>query len=136
MTSDTGELRPSTPTRRPDTARPREGREEVEPPSGDELAAIETHLATLPLHSGARVRHEAGLGLTLIEGQRQGAGFDYGAVIRWPAGQWEERLARFERSARGRNGWPSLLVAHGLAEPADLEERLAGRGWTQVVAET
>ena len=90
----------------------------------------------MPLHSGARVRHEPGLGLTLIEGQRQGAGFDYGAVIRWPAGQWEERLEQFERFPRGRNGWPSLLVAHGLAEPADLEERLVGRGWTRVVAET
>lgn len=97
---------------------------------------MESHLAALPRHSGARLLHDDELGLVLIEGQHPGASFGYGAVVRWPDEGWSERLARFEHRQRDAGEWPSLVLAEGLTRPHDLAGRLAALGWTSIAKET
>ena len=64
------ELRPPTPARRPESARPRTETEHshpepdaepeivIDPPTPEELQAIQAHLASLPVHAGATARWE------------------------------------------------------------------------------
>jgi ribosomal protein S18 acetylase RimI-like enzyme len=114
----------------------RERVEDVVPPSAAELAAIEVHLASLPLHSGASVRRNDDLDMLLVESPEPGVGYGYGAVVRWPGQEWTERITAFEHAQRNAGAWPSLLVAQDLAQPADLDARLAARGWASVAEET
>ena len=134
---DSGELRPAVPTRRPETARGRDsGAAALEPPSPEELQAMERHLASLPVHSGARVHEDEELGLLLVRTESPGQGLDYAAAVRWPEAEWQARLAAVERRARDDGTWPSLLLADGLTRPADLPGRLAYAGWTELGRET
>ena len=61
------QLRPTTPARRPETARRRANDEPVvDPPTTERLERIQRHLVSLPLHSGAKVRDDPDLGLLLV----------------------------------------------------------------------
>lgn len=128
-----GELRPAAPARRPETARGRDsGDAALEPPSPQDLQAMERHMASLPVHSGARVHDDRELGLLLIRTEPPGQGLDYAAVVRWTGSDWERCLAAVERRARLEGTWPSLLLADGLTRPADLPASLASLGWTEL----
>jgi ribosomal protein S18 acetylase RimI-like enzyme len=132
-----GELRPSTPARRPETARPRAAdHPAIEPPTPDETERIERHLASLPAHSGAEVADARDLGVVLVRSDGDGIGFNYGALPRWPAGGWQVALDRFADSMRARGAWPSLLVADRPDRPSGPSEALPGLGWRPVHRET
>jgi GNAT superfamily N-acetyltransferase len=131
------ELRPSSPLRRPDSARPREDPgPQVEPPSVKELEAIERHLATLPEWEGGRVEVDEALGVTLVHGPGLGPDLSYAALMRWSAATWPERLQAVSRRMRVEGSWPSLLWCDGLDQPADLPAELERRGWVRALAET
>jgi ribosomal protein S18 acetylase RimI-like enzyme len=131
------ELRPRTPARRPETARPREDSEPViEPPSAAELERIERHLVSLPLHSGARLVEDPALGALLIRQRGRGPGGNYAAMPRWTAGGWRESLLLVDRTLEGWGEWPSLLVADRLDRPIGLAEAIADQGWSAVLRET
>ncbi|CAN5736903.1 hypothetical protein BH24CHL8_BH24CHL8_10390 [soil metagenome] len=97
---------------------------------------MERHLASLPVHSGARFEEDAELGSLLIRADPAGQGLDYAAAVRWPEAEWQTRLAAVERRARAAGTWPSLLLSEGLTRPAALPDRLAGLGWTELGRET
>ncbi len=130
-------MRPSQPTRRPETARSRDDREgRLETPSAEELDVMERHLAALPVHSGGRADMDRETGVLLIRADPPGRGLDYAAAVRWSGDEWAARLAAMQRRARQEGRWPSLLVADGLTRPTDLAVRLADAGWTKLVGET
>lgn len=95
---------------------------------------MERHLASLPLHSGARVTDDAELEMLLVRGEMSVPGLDYGAAVRWPEVS-EARVALFEARVRADGSWPSLLVADGIA-PRGLTELLASLGWSESGRET
>lgn len=97
---------------------------------------MERHLASLPIHGGGRVLDEVALDVLLVRSASAGQGLDYAAAVRWPESEWPERLEAMERRARDDGTWPSLLLADGLTRPADLPDRLAGLGWTELARET
>ena len=131
------ELRPATPARRPETARPREDAEvTVEPPSPDDLARIERHLASLPLHSGAEVLDDPNLGVVLVRALGAGIGLNYGALPRWSAEGWRAALDRLAAKMRSAGEWPSLLVADRLDRPLGLAGQLPSAGWSAAGRET
>jgi ribosomal protein S18 acetylase RimI-like enzyme len=131
------ELRPETPPRRPETARPRHGDEPtIEPPDAAELAAFERHLVGLPSHSGATVTDRPDLGATLVTGPLRGPAFEYAGAIRWDDASWRDRLGAVTREQRRIGAWPSLLVADGLTTPSSLADELLREGWTEVERET
>ena len=99
------ERRPDAPVRRPDTARPREDAvPEIEPPSAEELAAMERHLVTLPAQEGARASHDDDLGVTFVRGPGKGPDSTYAALPRWSADAWRDALA--DTCARMRSEMP------------------------------
>lgn len=127
------ELRPRTPTKRPDTARPRTSGKDVDiPPTPAEIAAIERHLASLPVHSGGRLVDDPALGVLMVRAAGGEHSLDYGALARWtePAGMLDAVEARF----REVGAWPCLLVARETA-PDGLIEDLERRRWHPVAPE-
>ncbi|MDQ3407995.1 MAG: GNAT family N-acetyltransferase [Chloroflexota bacterium] len=129
-------MRPSAPTRRPESAQSRRDDEASPEPSAQELDDIERHLAALPLHAGGRAWQDDDLGLLIVRVEPPGQGHDLAAMVRWPAGELRDRLAALERHARADGTWPSLLLAEGLSRPADLPARVAEAGWSQLRQET
>ena len=131
------ELRPESPVRRPDTARPREDEPpQVDPPSPDELEAIQRHLVTLPGQEGASVSTDDELGLTMVRGPGSGADVTYAAMPRWSADDWPERLAATRDRMRRDGAWPSLLLCDRLDRPPGMEAELERSGWMRVASET
>ena len=138
------ELRPSTPVRRPETARPREDEvgaadaagPEIAPPTPDEIAAIQRHLASLPVHAGATVTHDAVLGVLLCRQDGAGPAGNYAAMPRWKPMAWRQSLNGVTQLVRRTGSWPSLLVADRLDRPVGLGEALGRIGWHAVQRET
>ncbi len=131
------ELRPDSPLRRPDTARPRaEPRPEVEPPTLEELTAIQRHLVILPEWEGGRVEDDASLDVTFVRGPGDGPDLSYAAQPRWSAEAWPERLDRVSRRMQHDGVWPSLLWCDGLDRPPGLDRELVRLGWVRVLGET
>lgn len=131
------ELRPETPARRPETARPREDAEpEVAPPSPDELMAILRHLASLPVHAGATITEDARLGVHLIRHDGAGPAGNYAALPRWTSQAWRQSLAQVVQLYRRWGTWPTLLVADRLDRPIGLGSALERIGWRPVHRET
>jgi ribosomal protein S18 acetylase RimI-like enzyme len=131
------ELRPDSPLRRPETARPREATvPRVEPPSGAELAAVQRHLVALPEWEGGRVGADEALGVTLVRGPGNGPDTSYAAMPRWSAADWPERLRGVSERMRAEGAWPSLLWCDGLDRPPGLDLELERRGWVRALGET
>ncbi len=131
------ELRPESPLRRPDSARPRgQAVAPVPPPTGAELAAIHRHLVTLPGQEGAIVEYDAELGVTFVRGSGAGADLTYAALPRWEGASWSERLAAVRARMLDQNTWPSMLLTDRLEQPRDLPAELEHLGWVAVMSET
>lgn len=131
------ELRPQTPVRRPETARPRhEAVPEVDPPRDDELEAMQRHLVLLPGQEGGTVRHDRELGVTLVHGAGSGPDVTYAAMPRWDVQRWPEQLAATSERMRLDGAWPSLLVCDRFDRPSHLAEALEREGWVRVSSET
>ena len=131
------DLRPTTPARRPETARPREDAEPaIDPPSIAELGAIEAHLACLPVHAGATATHDERLGAILVRRDGAGPAGNYVALPRWTAQAWRQSLARTVQLYRRWGTWPTILVADRLDRPIGLGTALERIGWHAVQRET
>ena len=131
------ELRPTSPLRRPQTARPRqETVPQVEPPSTAELEAIQRHLVTLPGQEGATITLDGELGVVLVRGPGSGPDATYAAMPRWGATTWPDRLDAVVERMRADGSWPSLLLCDHLDRPAGLAPELERRGWVDAVSET
>ena len=131
------ELRPDSPVRRPDTARPREDAiPEVAPPSDAELDAIRRHLVTLSGQEGAEVSVDDELRVTFVRGPGSGPDLTYAALPRWDADTWPEALAAVRSHMLDEGSWPSLLLCDGLELSGALEGELERRGWMRAAGET
>ncbi len=131
------ELRPDSPIRRPDSARPREeALPEIDPPSLDELEAIHRHLVVLPGQEGAEVTDDEELRITFVRGPGSGPDLTYAARPRWDAVTWADALARVRVRMLDENTWPSLLLTDRLEHPPELPAELERQGWMPVVSET
>jgi ribosomal protein S18 acetylase RimI-like enzyme len=147
------ELRPSSPVRRPDTARPRSADahedaevaaqpQEVGPPPSvapvtlDELARIQRHMASLPLHSGAAVDQDDALGVLMVRRPGAGAALNYAAMPRWDASTWRSSLDRVTETMRREGSWPSVLLADRLDRPPGMDETMGSFGWRRLLGET
>ncbi len=130
------ELRPDTPLRRPEGARPRgDVPPEVEPPAVQELEAIARHLVTLPGQEGAQVSTDAELGVTFVRGPGSGPDLTYAALPQWDERSWPEALAAVRRRMLDQNTWPSLLLSDRLEHPPELPAELRRTGWAAVMSE-
>lgn len=124
--------------RRPDTARPREDVEtegSMAAPSAVELDAIERSQVEWATILGAEVDDDPDLGAVLIRYRDLGPGLNVAARIRWAPADVAARLAELQARLKSADRWPSIVVSEGLAEPADLPERLAAAGWAPVGGE-
>ena len=131
------DLRPTTPARRPESARPREEAEPaIDPPTPDELAAIEAHLASLPVHQGATATADERLGALVVRHDGAGPAGNYIAMPRWTAQAWRQSLARSVQLYRRHGTWPTILVADRLDRPIGLGTALERIGWHAVQRET
>jgi ribosomal protein S18 acetylase RimI-like enzyme len=140
------ELRPATPVRRPETARPRTADEEthdhaepeivIDPPTAAEIDAIQRHLACLPIHSGASATLEPAMGALLVRQPGAGPAGNYAAMPRWKPQSWQPSLSRLVHLYRRYGDWPSLLVADELDQPRNLGGALRRMGWHAVQHET
>ncbi|MFN8620706.1 MAG: GNAT family N-acetyltransferase [Chloroflexota bacterium] len=137
------ELRPATPARRPETSRPRTSDEHVhddeihiDPPTAEELEAMELHLASLPVHSGASATWEKVIGALIVTQAGAGPAGNYAALPRWRAQSWHQSLNQVTQLVRRTGSWPSVLVADALDKPAALGDALRRIGWHAVQRET
>jgi ribosomal protein S18 acetylase RimI-like enzyme len=101
----------------------------------DEMARIERHLASLPVHAGATVEEDASLGVLLVRQPSEGPAWNYAALPRWSAEGWREQLGRVVEWFTDCGAWPSLLVADRLDRPIGLGAALESAGWSAVVSE-
>ncbi len=142
------ELRPSSPVRRPDTARPRtadvhehgpttpvEPPPSVDPVSIEELVRIERHMASLPVHVGAEVTQDDALGVLMIRQRGAGAAVNYAAMPRWEASTWRASIDRLGDVMRADGSWPSLLLADRLDRPPGLVDVMPSLGWRRLLGE-
>lgn len=130
------ELRPDSPLRRPEAARPRaEVTPAVEPPTVGELKAIALHLVTLPGQEGATVSSDDELGVTFVRGPGSGPDLTYAALPRWDEATWAASLAAVRHRMLDQNTWPSLLLTDRLEHPPGLPAELHRSGWTPVMSE-
>lgn len=127
-----GPVRPVSARRRQDA--PVE-HDESAPPTPQELDAIERHRVDWVALLGASVTRDDGLRATLVTHDRPGSALNYAAAVRWSADDVEARLAEVAARLRARGAWPSVFVADGVSEPADLPERLRAAGWVAVGGE-
>jgi ribosomal protein S18 acetylase RimI-like enzyme len=131
------DLRPDSPIRRPQTARPRqEAPPGVAPPTVAELEAIHRHLVWLPGQEGAVVKEDPTLGVTFVRGPGSGPDLTFAALPRWDAGTWPEALAAVRTRMLDDNTWPSLLLTDRLEHPPELPAELERQGWMPVASET
>ncbi len=151
------ELRPSSPIRRPDTARPRSASEHVhdaereaahaeahgvapppstEPITPEELAAVQRDLVSLPVHAGARLVDDPGSGVLRVRLPGGGAVMDYAALPRWTSQDWRASLERVVGQMRGEGTWPSILLADRLDRPPGLERAVRSLGWRRISGES
>jgi ribosomal protein S18 acetylase RimI-like enzyme len=130
------ELRPTTPARRPETARPRYDAEpDVDPPSPEELAAVQRNLIRLPVHGGARIIEDLVPGVVLVRHPGEEPAMHRAAMPRWAAGEWRARLAEVVAILHEWGAWPSIIVADRLDLPIGLGSALAGEGWLALARE-
>ena len=130
------ELRPDTPLRRPEGARPRaEGMAAVDPPTVEELKVIAHHLVALPGQEGAIVSRDDELGVTFVRGPGSGPDLTYAALPRWDESTWAESLTAVRRRMLDENTWPSLLLTDRLEHPPELPAELRHSGWTPITSE-
>ena len=131
------ELRPASPARRPDAARPRhDAPPDVEPPSSEELEAIQRHLVSLPCQEGAEITSDPELGVMLVRGPGSGPDQTYAAMPRWGADTWPAALAALRDRMRADGSWPSLLLCDRIDRPHGLGDELGRQGWMEVTSET
>lgn len=147
------ELRPTSAVRRPDTARPRtadahehdaaEPRpDEVAPPPSvepvtiEELARIQLHMASLPIHSGATVEQDHALGVLMVRRRGAGAAVNYAALPRWDASTWRSSLDGVVEAMRSEGSWPSMLLTDRLDRPPGLDQAMVSLGWRRLLGET
>lgn len=130
------ELRPGTPARRPETARPRqEPVPRVEPPTPAELDAIERQLVTLPRLEGADVTSDEELGVVFVHGPGSGPDTTYAGMPRWDADTWRRSLEAVRGRMRDAGTWPSLLLSDRLAGSSEIAAELERLGWMPVTRE-
>lgn len=131
------DLRPDSPIRRPQSARPRQDAPpEVSPPTLAELEAIHRHLVRLPGQEGAIVEEDARLGVTFVRGPGSGPDLTFAAMPRWDAQTWPDALAAVRARMLDENTWPSLLLTDRLERPSGLPAELERQGWMPVASET
>ena len=132
------ELRPDSPLRRPETARPREeaASEDIAPPAADELAAIHRHLVNLPGQEGASIEVDEALGVTFVRGPGSGPDLTFAALPQWDDASWPDKLAAVRARMLEQGAWPSLLLTDRLEHPPGLPAELEQQAWMPVVSET
>jgi ribosomal protein S18 acetylase RimI-like enzyme len=104
----------------------------VEPPSADELEAIQRHVVTLPAQEGAAVE---ALGVTFVRGPGARPDETYAAMPRWGPHDWREALAATRQHMRSAGVWPSLLICDRLDTPFGLEAELERQDWVPASSE-
>jgi len=102
----------------------------------DELARIQRHMASLPLHSGASVDQDPALGVLMVRRPGSGAAVNYAAMPRWDASTWRSSLDRMIDAMRSEGSWPSLLLSDRLDRPPGLDQALESQGWRRLLGET
>lgn len=151
------ELRPTSPVRRPETARPRSATDHVHeadrtaahaeahgvapPPSVapitlEELANVQRDLVSLPVHAGAQLIDDPELGVLRVHLPGGGAVMDYAALPRWTSRDWRASLEQVAERMRAEGSWPSIVVADRLDRPPGLERALGSLGWRRISAES
>jgi ribosomal protein S18 acetylase RimI-like enzyme len=108
----------------------------VEPPSDEELEAIQRHLVTLPGQEGAVVTDLPELGVILVRGPGSGPDITYAGMPRWEDRTWEASLGAVRERMRADGTWPSLMLCEGLDRPAGMARELERTGWIRVTAES
>jgi ribosomal protein S18 acetylase RimI-like enzyme len=96
------------------------------------MGAIERHLASLPVHSSARLLEDPSLGLLMVRAPGGEPSLDYAALPRWA--EADKGLDALEARFREAGAWPCLLVGRESA-PAGLVEELQRRRWHPVAPE-
>jgi ribosomal protein S18 acetylase RimI-like enzyme len=108
----------------------------VEPPSPEELAAIQRHFATLPEWEGGSVVDDPELLVTFVQGPGNGPDGSYAAMPRWDAAAWPALLRAVSERMRADGTWPSLLWCDRLDRPVGMDRELERRGWVRALGET
>ncbi len=126
--------------RRPANARPRSDAPEHEhseasAPTRDELVAIERAHAELAVQADGSVTDDPALGVVWVRFPDRRPALNYAAVLRWTQATFDERLAEVVRRSREVGDWPVVQIAEGVAQPADVAERLFAAGWLRVAGE-
>jgi len=130
--------RPGAAPRRPATARPRqdiEGTADSAAPTPAELDAIERQHAALPELTSGQVIDDPALGVVWVRFAHRVPTLSFAKCVRWPAEEFDARVATVVERMRANGDWPAITIAEGVSEPADLAARLAGAGWIRVDAE-
>lgn len=109
---------------------------EVDPPTADELVAIQRHVVIQPALAGATVTVDEELGVTFVSGPGRGPDLTYAAMPRWDAADWERSLAAVSVRMRADGAWPSILLFDQLDRPRGLDRELQQRDWIKVTDET
>ncbi|MGI8928796.1 MAG: GNAT family N-acetyltransferase [Candidatus Limnocylindrales bacterium] len=129
---------PRAAPRRPATARPRQDIDGTAPsaaPTPAELDAIERQHAALPDLTNGQVTDDPALGVVWVRFAHRVPTLSFAKCVRWPADEFDSRLATVEEQMRADGDWPAIAIAEGVSGPADLAARLAGAGWIRVDAE-
>jgi ribosomal protein S18 acetylase RimI-like enzyme len=108
----------------------------VEPPTPDELLAMQRNLVLLPLDEGASATADPDLGVTFVRGPGSGPDVTYAALPDWPSGAWPEALDAVREHMSGQGLWPSLLLIHDPGESEAQGRMLEGHGWMRIADET
>ncbi|MET0772897.1 MAG: GNAT family N-acetyltransferase [Candidatus Limnocylindrales bacterium] len=151
------DLRPTSPIRRPEDARPRTAAEHAHdsasetrhadahgiapPPSVapitlEELSSVQRDLVSLPVHAGATITDDPELGVLRVRLPGGGAVMDYAALPRWESRGWQASLDLVTERMRAEGTWPSLIVADRLDKPPGLDRALRSLGWRRISAES
>lgn len=126
---------PGSAPRRPATVRPRRRSAEAsEPPTREELAAIERQLARLSEQAGATLTEDEQLGLTWVRFGR-GPALDYVTGFRWTPDQLRGQLPSLTRLMRDAGAWPTMVVDETTEDRVGMTRVLAEAGWLRVAAE-
>lgn len=127
---------PRPALRRPASTRPRQDSDHDQtPPDRAELEAVERQLASLPIYSGATMKDEPALGVSIVRQPGLGPGLNFAACIRWAADDVSDRLRTLGEHMQQNGDWPALVVAEGLSEPPDLPRWLEANGWVDLERE-
>jgi ribosomal protein S18 acetylase RimI-like enzyme len=126
---------PGSAPRRPATARPRRSNPEAsEPPTIEELAAIERQLARLSEQAGAALTDDEQLGLMWVRFGR-GPALDYATGFAWTPDEARRRLPILTQRMRDAGAWPTAVVDETTDDRSGLTRVLAEAGWLRVAAE-